>query len=101
MPQSFYNFDGQVGMSKLNRSFDGMNATLAPSMLDMSPNNSNGTDGSSAIPTYNYGYDNLGDYKGLSFVSQNSGHGSGSVTPGNDGGWDAFINDNSWTENAT
>ena len=107
IPQQFYNFNAQSGISKYHNAFDGFNTTLAPSMLDMSPENSSCTEtlphatNPSALSYYNYGFDNPGDFKGLGFVSGNSSHASGSVTPGDDGGWDAFINDGTWTENAT
>ena len=95
-------------MPKFHPSYDGMNATLAPSALDISPDSATFSDPSPATtesantPPFSYNFDScLLDYKGVSFASANSAHASGTATPGNDGGWDAFIDDNSWTENTT
>ena len=107
MPQQHFNFSPQLATPKYHPSYDGMSATLAPSALDVSPSHLSYTDSSSATntssstPSFNYAFDNsLGDFKGVSFNTSSSAHGSGSVTPGADGGWDAYINDSSWTENA-
>ena len=87
-------------------SYDGMSATLAPSALDMSLHqfsySQNQQLSRSNLNSFTSFDSNLSDYpKGL-FQSNNSSQGSGTVTPGLDsGGWDAFINDNSWAENAT
>ena len=88
-------------------SYDGMSATLAPSALDMPPQ----TMGQNffqqmSMPTTNPSFlsfdGNMPEYA-KSFchntVNAPSSHGSGTATPGAlDGGWDAFINDNSWAE---
>ena len=107
LPQPYFNFNPQHATPKYHPSYDGMSATLAPSALDMSPSHTSYTDPSSATntsvstPSFNYGLDSsLGDFKGISYGTSSSAHGSGSVTPGADGGWDAFINDSPWTENA-
>ncbi|KAI4147983.1 MAG: hypothetical protein LQ341_001692 [Variospora aurantia] len=90
-------------------SYDGMSATLAPSALDMSLHpfsyNQNipaSTMSSMATPSF-VSFDNgMFDYSKGFLQGNNSPHGSGTVTPaGLDGGWDAFINDNPWTENTT
>lgn len=89
-------------------SYDGMSATLAPSALDINPSRisypepTSGTTESTPTLSFNHGFDgNPGDYKGVSFTHPGSTSGSGTVTPGIDGSWDAFIDDNSWTESAT
>ena len=93
--------------SNFHPSYEGMGATLAPSALDMSPPNvaslPPATPGPlSTTPPLSLGYpDGLADFKGQVFTRSNSSHGSGTVTPTIDGGWDAFINDNSWSENPT
>lgn len=87
-------------------SYDGMSATLAPSALDMP------TSGLSNLPSagsttslstpFSSGLDGgLLDFKGQEFTRSNSSQGSGTGTPGLDAGWDAFINENSWSENVT
>ncbi|KAL8853987.1 MAG: hypothetical protein Q9221_001110 [Calogaya cf. arnoldii] len=91
-------------------SYDGMSATLAPSALDMSsqPTNHNLFQPMSSMPTPNPSFlsfdGNMPEYS-KGFYHYNNGispHGSGTATPGAlDGGWDAFINDNSWAENTT
>ena len=108
LPQPFYDFNSHLGMPKFHPSYDGMNATLAPSALDISPDPATYSDPLSAntepanTPSFNYMFDGgLLDYKGVNFASANSAHASGNVTPGNDGAWDAFIDDNTWTENIT
>ncbi|KAL8735561.1 MAG: hypothetical protein Q9166_000729 [cf. Caloplaca sp. 2 TL-2023] len=91
-------------------SYDGMSATLAPSALDMSsqPLNYNQFQQMTSMPTTNQPFltfdGNVPDYSKGFFQSTHpsSSHGSGAGTPGAlDGGWDAFINDNSWADNAT
>jgi len=114
-PNNLYNNFNPANMmlkdpTLLHPSYDGMSATLAPSALSMSPSQprnikieSSGAD-VTPPPSFNYGSDaSLSDYKGINFnVGQSgSGHDSGTATPGLDGGWDAFINDNPWTENGT
>ncbi|MCJ1390886.1 hypothetical protein MMC18_003747 [Xylographa bjoerkii] len=94
--------------SNFHPSYDGMSATLAPSALHMSPLpttfNEPASASSEPTPTsaYNFGLDsNLGDYKGTGFLQCSSGAASGTVTPGVDSTWDAYIDDNLWAENAT
>ncbi|MCJ1399299.1 hypothetical protein MMC11_002501 [Xylographa trunciseda] len=94
--------------SNFHPSYDGMSATLAPSALHMSPlsatyNEPTSTSSESGpTSTYSFGLDgSLGDYKGVGFMQGGSGAASGTVTPGIDSSWDAFIDDNSWAENAT
>lgn len=89
--------------------YDGMSATLAPSALDLSSQNMAGATPNSAVSSshsgtspFSLGFaDGMHDTKGQNFTRSNSSHGSGTGTPGIDGGWDAFINDNSWAENGT
>lgn len=107
-PQPFYDFNSQYGMAKFHPSCDGMNSTLAPSALEISPDSATYSNPSPATtepantPPYSYNFDgSLLDCKGVSFAPTNSAHASGTVTPGNDGGWDTFINENSWIENPT
>ncbi len=91
-------------------SYDGMSATLAPSALDMSPapgmfgNQPATTSASMGKPGLQLAFDgSFPDFtKGQQvFGGPTSSNGSGTVTPGLDGTWDAFINDNSWTETGT
>ena len=108
--QSFFDFGSAPTPSKpsnFHPSFDGMNATLAPSALDLSPPHlsqtelSSSTSMPSATSSFHLDFNNsFGDFKGVHYNPPNSLTGSGTVTPG-DGGWDAFIDDNSWAENAT
>lgn len=109
--QPYYNFNPSASMSKqrnFHPSYDGMSATLAPSALDMSPeqlnyhNLSSASSDSLTTPAYNFNFDGaLGDLKAGSLTRSSSTHGSGGATPAIEGGWDAFINGNSWEENAT
>lgn len=111
MVQPYYNFNPSASMSKqrnFHSSYDGMSATLAPSALDMSPDQLSYTNPSStssdslATPAFNFNFDGaLGDLKAANMTRSSSTQGSGGVTPAIDGGWDAFINGNSWEENAT
>lgn len=80
---------------------DGMSATLAPSALDMSPGNVTNPplimQGANPDPSF---LDFAPEFnKGHFFSRSNSspGSGSGTGTP-IDGGWDAFINDSTWTD---
>ena len=94
-----------------NQTFEGMSATLAPSALDMSPRHQTyhqptATFSAHPVPTPSFlsAYDGaLPDFsKGQAFMGGASSNGSGTATPGGiDGGWDSFINDTSWPENAT
>jgi len=111
MMPPYYNFGPTASISKQRNyhpSYDGMSATLAPSALDMSPDHlgymapSTTSSESLATPTFNFNLDGgLGDLKAANLTRSNSTQGSGGVTPAMDGGWDAFINGNSWEENAT
>ena len=88
--------------------FDGMNATLAPSALDMSHGNqqfSSAPSSMSMAPSPSSAGSHLGprdsptnDFSKIQVYSSHSSNCSGTATPGVDGGWDAFINDSSWTE---
>lgn len=91
-------------------SYDGMSATLAPSALDMSPaqgmfsNPPATTSVSMSKPGFQLPYDgSFPDFtKGQQmFGGGTSSNGSGAATPGLDGTWDAFINDNTWNETST
>ena len=103
MTQPFFgNYQSMSKQSNFHPSYDGMSATLAPSALDMyTDESSNGTnlynDQKSKF-SYSNQFENL---KPFEFTRSNSSMGSGTVTPGNDGGWDAFINDQSWSEPTT
>ena len=85
-------------------SLEGMNATLAPSALNMSPSAHNpGDPNSNEFSSLTNMSDDmrlqLGDIKGVEFSGHNA---SGINTPGVDNSWDAFINDqSSWPENST
>lgn len=115
-PQPYFNYNDFNNLSSSNflknpnfhPSYDGMSATLAPSALDISPSRvsypeiPSATTESTPALSFNPGFDgNPGDYKGVNFIQPGSSTGSGAVTPGIDGSWDAFIDDNSWAENAT
>ena len=109
-PSNFFN-STPASLSKqrnFHPSYDGMSATLAPSALDMSQGmfgtQPPTTSASLGKPGFQLAFDStFPDFtKGQPmFGGPNSSNGSGTVTPGLDGGWDAFINDNTWTENAT
>ncbi|MCJ1432613.1 hypothetical protein MMC27_001970 [Xylographa pallens] len=114
-PQPYFNNNFNLNstnvlskQSNFHPSYDGMSATLAPSALHMSPlpttYNEPASASSESAPTSAYSFcldGNPGDYKGISFLQSGSGAASGTVTPGIDSNWDAFIDDNSWAENAT
>ena len=113
LPQP-YNYNTTPSTFQKPRSFaqtyDGMSATLAPSALDMSPRHHIYAQPATTIPVsptpssaFHLPYDGLPDFsKSQMFAGGNSAAGSGTVTPaGIDGGWDAFINEAPWTENAT
>lgn len=108
--QSYWSTGPTPGAKNRNfhPSYDGMSATLAPSALDMAPHHFNYTQnmptstmssmGNPSFVSFDHG---MFDYSKGCFQGSNSSHGSGTATPGGlDGGWDAFINDNPWTENA-
>lgn len=90
-------------------SYDGMNATLAPSALDMSPRNMTNPPpmmpGATPDPSLPLCMDGAGpDFsKSQFFPRSNSSPGSGSGGSGTpiEAGWDAFINDSTWTDNVT
>ena len=112
MIQPYSSYDPGTSLLKprnFHPSFDGMSATLAPSALNMTPphppnysETSSATTDSASAPMFNFNFDNGGAEfsKGHTLTRGNSSHGSGTATPGVDGGWDAFIDDNSWVENA-
>ena len=81
-----------------NRTYQGMNSTLAPSALSMSPNRDGGIvnpDYFEALPS------NYADLKGFDFPgSQNSSNGENSNS-GQDNSWEALIDDKTWRENPT
>ncbi|KAL9036646.1 MAG: hypothetical protein Q9180_004179 [Flavoplaca navasiana] len=88
-------------------SYDGMSATLAPSALDMPPQRmGQNIFQQMSMPTPNPSFlsldGNMPEYAKSFYhntINAPSSHGSGTATPGAlDGGWDAFINDNSWAE---
>ena len=96
----------------LDRSFPGMSSTLAPSALDSSSQphdlsqSQAGLGLSASNPTLGLGLGldaSISDFakNQVLYPSGGSSNGSGTATPGMDGGWDAFINDGSWAENAT
>ena len=80
-------------------SLEGMNTTLAPSAMNMSPSGQTAADQANS----NFqDFDSMNsmhfsDLKGADF---NANH-SGVNTPTADTSWDAFINEQSWTENNT
>lgn len=110
----FYN-PPMASMSKqrnFHPSYDGMNATLAPSALDMStghgtfnpaPPNTPAMSMSMSKPGFQLAFDgSMHNFaKEPVYNGGTSSGGSGAATPGIDGSWDAFINDNTWAENAT
>ncbi|MCJ1285728.1 hypothetical protein MMC26_005069 [Xylographa opegraphella] len=114
-PQPYFNNNFNLNstnvlskQSNFHPSYDGMSATLAPSALHMSPLpttfNEPASAASESASTSAYGFcldGNPGEYKGIGFLQCGSGGASGTVTPGIDSNWDAFIDDNSWAENAT
>ena len=84
-------------------SFDGMNSTLAPNALSLSPSHQT-TDGVSPNPAGSLKAAdslpaNYGDLKGFEFSASQASSDGGSKTPVD--GWDAFINDASWAESVT
>jgi hypothetical protein len=104
---SFFNFDDVIGETSVpnkfsanfHPSFAGMNATLAPSALDLKPtlSNTGGIDSS----TFNFGSDtSFGSFNSMPMAN---GGESALPTPGLNDSWDQFINDDSaaWTESAT
>lgn len=107
MIQPFYNSMSPTQMKAhhFHPSYDGMSATLAPSALDISPQNLSNlpqAGPTSLTPPFASGLEGgLPEFKGQSFTRSSSSQGSGTGTPGLDAGWEAFINDNSWAENAT
>lgn len=109
-----YNFNASSSQQKprnLSQACEGMSATLAPSALDMSPRHQNYHSPAASmsvapasIPAFSSVYDGaIPDFsKAQMFMGGTSSSGSGTATPGAiDGGWDSFINDTNWAENAT
>ena len=118
---SFFNFNTDLNpkfeqTAKAHPSYDGMNATLAPSALNLGTDYS-ATDanfgGSTGHPSSAQGQDhglwysdtNAADHKGVHYTSLSqgggSGNGSGNVTPGENAAWDAFINSEQWAESGS
>ncbi|KAL8694001.1 MAG: hypothetical protein Q9218_001300 [Villophora microphyllina] len=101
------NFVSPLKTRNFHPSYNGMSATLAPSALDMPSQyfDFNHAQSMSSMPMTNQSFlsfdGSMPDFSKVFFQSSNSPHGSGTATPGLDGGWDAFINDASWaaTEN--
>lgn len=95
--------------SRFDQAYNGMSATLAPSALDMSPAHQSYSQPSAAMSLASSSSPGFLSFDGMSDFSKGQVHGgytsttgSGTVTPGGiDGGWEAFINDNSWAENVT
>ncbi|KAK4696094.1 hypothetical protein P7C71_g1767, partial [Lecanoromycetidae sp. Uapishka_2] len=111
MPQPYNYNTTPVSLQKprsFDQSYNGMSATLAPSALDMSPRHQiyNSLPTTTSLPPSSspgfLNFDTISDFSKGHIYGCTSSTGSGTVTPGGiDGGWDAFINDNSWVENAT
>lgn len=104
-----WNYNNTASLKPRNgfhQSFDGMSATLAPSALDMSHGNQQqySIAPSSTLMAPAAGlmagpYDSpVTEFSKIPMYSGHSSTGSGTVTPGADATWDAFINDNSWSE---
>ena len=109
-----YNFNTPLPQQKprsFNPAYEGMSATLAPSALDMSPRHqtyqqpvATMSAAPASTPAFLSAYDGaMTEFsKNRTFMAGTSSNGSGAATPGGiDGGWDSFINDTSWVENAT
>ena len=95
---SYNPFGANVKQEPHNPAFHGMDSTLAPSALSASPKQerqaSASADFNEALPQ------NFADIKGFEFSgSQNSSIGESATAQ--DANWDTFIDDKSWTENAT
>ena len=111
MPQPYSFNPSQQKPRSFNQAFEGMSATLAPSALDMSPRHQTYQQPAATMsaapastPAFLSAYDGaMADLsKNQAFMAGTSSNGSGTATPGGiDGGWDSFINDTSWVENAT
>lgn len=112
--QQPYNFSSPAHQKPRMPTFpyDGMSATLAPSALDMSPRHQtygqlpttmSSAPASAPACISTFEGSPLEFSKGQMLAAGgNSSNGSGTVTPGGfDAGWDSFINDTSWPENAT
>ena len=95
-----FNNTHNSGKDSYYPSFEGMNATLAPSALNMSPSAQTSTDSVAGQPTgLNAGMHlSLAGIKGVEFPAAQT---SLANTPTGDASWDAFINDHSWAENNT
>ena len=92
----------------LTHPFAGMSSTLAPSALEMPArqttafgaptNNSMGSMGPAQVADSPFSVDASDAAKNYAIPSSQDSQGSGSGTPGYDAGWEAFINDSSWTD---
>ena len=112
LPQPWnYNDSSAMSMKPRNgfsQARDGMSATLAPAALDMSHAGQQYSGGSSPMPMsapasldalHSTAFDSsLDDFSKSQLFGSNSSGGSGVCTPGLEGGWDAYINDNSWSD---
>ena len=80
-------------------SLEGMNATLAPSAMNMSPSAQTTTNHANSHFSDFDSMNNMhfGDLKGAEFHANHSGIN----TPPGDTQWDSFINEQSWAENNT
>ena len=110
---SFFNFNTDPNVkdeqsTKFHPSYDGMNATLAPSALNLGADYSSngahfgGSSGDSPSAAGQdqelwYGGINIADHKGVHYLGMPQESGSGNVTPGN-AAWDAFMDPEQWAE---
>ncbi len=110
-PWNYNNHNSAMSMKPrdgFNPGHDGMSATLAPSALDMSQSNqqfsgapSSMSMSSSANPDglhLNAFDSSMNDFSKSQPFGGNSSGGSGVGTPSIEGGWEAYINDNSWSD---
>ena len=103
LPQPFYSAAPLHKPRNFHPSYDGMSATLAPSALDMAPHHGAYTptlapSGSMSAPPFQMSFSDFDFTKGQLYNGGTSSHGSGTATPGIDGGWDAFIDNGAWAE---
>ncbi|KAL9585958.1 MAG: hypothetical protein Q9212_001224 [Teloschistes hypoglaucus] len=106
--QSYWapSFVSPLKTRKFHPSYNGMSATLAPSALDIPPQpyDFNQSQSASSFPMNNQSFvpfeGSMPDFSKAFFHDSNSSHGSGTATPGLDGGWDAFIDHTSWENTA-
>jgi hypothetical protein len=85
--------------SNFHPSFDGLSSTLAPSALDKYPSDLGLQSGDSSLSfDVFYADTNSNDQKPGGAIQGNSTYRSGTVTPGLDNDWSAFIDDASWEQ---